>query len=115
MTTPAGKMYPREAREFRDERTKARIRQLTAHDSLNHHLYPLTCSTTPEMSSVVFASNRSGEWQFYRTGFGDSPIVQITGREGGVHGYSGHLSAEGGGLLYTAGGEIRCVDLETFA
>jgi oligogalacturonide lyase len=115
MPTGAGTTHPREARELRDARTGARVRQLTAHDSLNHHLYPLTCSTTPDMSSIVFASNRSGDWQFYQTGFENGPILQITARPGSVHGYSGHLGAEGGTLLYTAGGEVRCVELESFA
>ncbi|MFA0772055.1 MAG: hypothetical protein KEFWMYNX_000054, partial [Candidatus Fervidibacter sp.] len=44
-----GAVFPSEAKEMRDEGTGAFIVQLTAHESINHHLYPLTCSTTPEV------------------------------------------------------------------
>lgn len=108
-----GAVFVSEARERRDERTGARIIQLTAHDSINHHLYPLTCSTTPDMEWVIFASNRSGTWQFYKARFPKGEIVQLTDDERGVNGYSGHLTPDGRELLFTAHGEIRAVDIET--
>src|SRR5438093_10296627 len=110
-----GTRHSSEAREGRDERTGARMIQLTAGESINHHLYPLTCSTTPDMAWAVFASNRSGNWQFYRGHFPEGEIVQLTDHPAGVHGYSGHLTRDGRELFYTAAGEIRAVDRETLA
>jgi hypothetical protein len=108
-------LYSGETRELRDERTGVTIIQITAHDSINHHLYPLTCSTTPDMEWVIFASNRSGRWQFYRAEFPRGDIVQLTDLPDGVHDYSGHLTHDGRELIYTAkGGQIRAVDLRTF-
>jgi oligogalacturonide lyase len=108
-----GAVFPSEAKEMRDERTGAFIVQLTAHESINHHLYPLTCSTTPEVGWVIFASNRSGTWQFYKARFPQGEIVQLTDDPQGVNGYSGHISPDGTELLFTAHGEIRAVNLET--
>lgn len=110
-----GSLYRSEASETRDATTGARVVQLTSHDSLNHHLYPLAGSTTPGMDRVVFASNRSGSWQFYAGGFPAGAIVQLTDLPGGVHGYSGHLTAGGEELLYTAAGRVRAVRLDTLA
>jgi oligogalacturonide lyase len=108
-----GAVFPSEAKEMRDERTGAFIVQLTAHESINHHLYPLACSTTPEVGWVIFASNRSGTWQFYKARFPQGEIVQLTDDPQGVNGYSGHISPDGTELLFTAHGEIRAVNLET--
>ncbi len=108
-----GVVLPGESKELRDEKTGAVIVQLTGHDSINHHLYPLTCSTTPDMGWVIFSSNRSGTWQFYKACFPKGEIVQLTDDPKGVHGYSGHLTPDGRELLFTAHGEIRAVDLET--
>ncbi|MFN3421087.1 MAG: oligogalacturonate lyase family protein, partial [Armatimonadota bacterium] len=107
-----GKVFESEARWLRDEQTGAVIVQVTAHDSINHHLYPLTCSTTPDMEWLIFASNRSGTWQFYKAKFPQGEIVQLTDDLQGVNGYSGHLSPDGNELFFTAHGEIRAVDLE---
>jgi oligogalacturonide lyase len=104
-----GTTFAREAREGRDARTGARVIQLTAHPSINHHLYPLACSTTPDMEWVVFASNRTGVWQCYRMRFPLGETTQMTDLPGGVHGYSGHLTPDGSELLYTARGQVRAV------
>ncbi len=107
-----GKVFESEARWLRDERTDAVIVQVTVHDSINHHLYPLTCSTTPDMEWLIFASNRSGAWQFYKAKFPQGEIVQLTDDHQGISGYSGHITHDGRELLFTAHGEIRAVDLE---
>ncbi len=110
-----GSRQASEARELADPATRARVVQLTGHPSINHHLYPLACSTTPDMRWFIFASNRSGSWQFYRGGFPEGDIVQLTDVPGGVHGYSGHLTPDGTELLYTADGRLRAVNLESLA
>lgn len=65
------------------------------------------------MQWLIFASNRSGAWQFYKARFPQGEIVQLTDDPLGVHGYSGHLTPDGQELLFTAHGEIRSVHLET--
>ena len=113
MSHGKGSVHSAETRALTDERTGASILQLTAHESVNHHLYPLTCSTTPDMRWVVFTSNRRGNFQFYKAQFPSGDIVQLTDVPDGVHGYSGHLTHDGRELIYTTLGEIRAVDLET--
>ncbi len=107
-----GSVHPSEARELRDEATGGRIVQVTDHPSINHHLYFLTSSFTPDQKGVVFASYRSGEAQYYRAGFPEGEIVQVTDTAG-IGGYSGILSEDGGTLYYTAAGAVRAVDLRT--
>lgn len=113
MTYRKGAVFPSEAQQRRDERTGLPIVQITAHGSINHHLYPLTCSTTPDGEWVIFASNRSGTWQFYKARFPQGEIVQLTDEPRGVSGYSGHLTPDGQELLFTASGTIRAVNIET--
>jgi hypothetical protein len=114
MSFDIGSISPSEARELRDHRTGALIIQITSHNSINHHLYPLTCCTTPDMQWVIFASNRAGSWQFFKARFPKGEMVQMTNLPNGVHGYSGHLTHDGRELIYTAHGQVRAVDVETF-
>ncbi|MDW8027385.1 MAG: hypothetical protein RMK94_03230 [Armatimonadota bacterium] len=113
MTYRKGAVFPSEAIRKRDEQTGVPIVQITSHDSINHHLYPLTCSTTPDSEWVIFASNRSGTWQFYKARFPEGEIVQLTDEPQGVSGYSGHLSPDGQELFYNAFGFIKAVNIET--
>jgi Tol biopolymer transport system component len=107
-----GALFPSESRIFRDRRTSARIVQLTDHPSINHNLYFLTSSFTPDEQNVIVASYRSGTVNFYRIGFPDGHILQLTD-EPGIHGYSGVLSPDGTELLYTAGDKVRAVGLDS--
>jgi oligogalacturonide lyase len=109
-----GSEHPSEVVERRDERTGARVLQLTSHPSINHHLYFLTASLTPDERALVFASMRSGRANYYRMAFPGGEIVQLTD-EDGLHGYSGVFSRDGRRLFYTAAGAVRWVDLETLA
>lgn len=99
-------------REFRDELTGCRILQLTETGPINHHLYFLTSSLTPDEQSLLFASYRTGRCEFFQRGLPDGETVQLTDEEG-VHGYSGLITPDGQSLLYTAGGTVRAVDLGT--
>ncbi len=107
-----GSVHPSEARALRDGATGARVVRVTDHPSINHNLYFLTSSFTPDQKAVVFASYRSGEVQYYRAGFPEGEIVQLTDT-GGIGGYSGILSGDGATLYYTAAGGVRAVDLRT--
>lgn len=113
MSAGKGIVLAGEARSLSDERTRASIIQLTSHNSINHHLYPLTCSNTPDMHWLIFTSNRSGDFQYYKAGFPKGDIVQLTDCDGGVHGYSGHLTPDGSELIYTTKGEVGAVELES--
>ena len=107
-----GATFPSEAGAFRDARTDARIIQLTNHPSISHNLYFLTSSFTPDEQAVVVASYRSGSVNYYKILFPDGEIVQLTD-EPDIHGYSGIISSDGTELLYTAGGAVRGVRLDT--
>ncbi|MCC6446451.1 MAG: PD40 domain-containing protein [Armatimonadetes bacterium] len=107
-----GTQHPSESRRFEDGRTGARIVQVTAHPSVSHNLYFLTSSFTPDSKHVLFASSRSGKFDFFRAAFPDGPILQLTDREG-IHGLSGVLSRDGTVFYYTAGGEAWALDMNT--
>src|SRR5207244_4044547 len=104
--------WTEKAREYRDEQTGCRVLQLTETGPINHHLYFLTSSLTPDEQSLVFASYRTGRCEFFRRGFPEGETVQLTDEEE-VHGYSGLITPDGRSLLYTAGGSVRRVDLAT--
>ena len=108
----SGERWSSEAQESRDPRTGARVWQLTNHPSINHNLYFLTPSLTPDERWLVFASYRSGTVQFYRAAFPLGEIERLTD-EPDVSGYSGTLSRDGGELYYTAEGRIQAVNLDT--
>jgi oligogalacturonide lyase len=108
-----GARFDDETRELRDEATGRRVLQLTTEPSINHHLYFLTPSMTPDERALIFATYRTGRCEYFRRGFPEGETVQIT--EEGVHGYSGLITPEGGRLLYTAGGSVRSLDLQTLA
>src|SRR3954447_18011045 len=111
METGIGARYHERTREFRDQETGCRVLQLTDHPSINHHLYFLTPSLTPDEGALVFASYRTGRCEYFMRRFPEGETVQITDEEG-VHGYSGLITPGGRRLLYTAGGAVRAVDLE---
>jgi hypothetical protein len=109
-----GSTHPSELQERRDARTGARIVQLTAAPTINHNLYFLTSSLTPDERTLVFASYRSGVCQYYRIAFPAGEIVQLTDGPG-VHGYSGVFSADGRRLYYTQSGAVRALDLDSLS
>jgi Tol biopolymer transport system component len=107
-----GSTHPSELREFKDSQTGAHIYQLTHHPSINHNLYFLTPSFTPDQQYIVFTSYRSGSPNFYKLKFPDGEIVQLTEAKG-IGGYSGIISKNGRELFYTQGGAIKVVSLES--
>lgn len=114
MANGKGTMFPEQTRELRDEETGCRILQLTEHPSINHQLYFLTPSLTPDEGALIFASYRTGRCEYFLRRFPGGDTVQLTDEEG-VHGYSGTITPDGRRLLYTAGGAVRALDLATLA
>ncbi len=111
MVSGKGRLFREVTREFRDEQTGCRVLQLTGDRSINHHLYFLTSSLTPDESVVVFASYRTGRCQYFKRPFPEGDAVQLTD-EGELHGYSGVITPDGHTLFYTAGGALRAVHLD---
>lgn len=109
-----GSIHPSELREFKDQKTGARIYQLTNDDTINHNLYFLTPSFTPDQKYLIFTSYRSGKANFFKLGFPNGDILQLTDGDE-VHGYSGVISKDGTKLFYTEGDSIKEVHFDTFA
>jgi hypothetical protein len=115
MTTFAkGQSFPCEATASTDDKTGTRIVQLTNHPGINHNLYFLTSSFLPDQQSVVFSSDRSGRMNFYRAGYPDGDIVQLTDADD-IHGYSGVISHDGTRLFFTRSSAIVALDLDNLA
>ena len=107
-------VYPSELREFEDDKTGTHIYQLTNDTSINHNLYFLTPSFTPDQKHLLFTSYRSGKPNFFKLEFPDGNIVQLTDADE-VHGYSGVISKDGNELFYTEAAAIKAIHLDTFA
>lgn len=109
-----GSVHPSELQEFEDSQTGAHIYQLTNDTTINHNLYFLTPSFTPDQSHLIFTSYRSGKANFFKLEFPNGDIVQLTNGEE-VHGYSGIIAKDGKELFYTEGDSIKAIHLDTLA
>ena len=107
-------VHSSELREFQDDQTGAHIYQLTNDTSINHNLYFLTSSFTPDQAHLIFTSYRSGKPNFFKLQFPKGDIVQLTDADE-VHGYSGVISKDGTELFYTQADAIKAIHLETLA
>ena len=108
-----GSVHPSELQEFEDQNTGTHVFQLTNDNTINHNLYFLTPSFTPDQKYLIFTSYRSGKANFYKIQFPDGDIVQLTNGEE-VHGYSGVIAKNGTKLFYTEGDSIKAINLDTF-
>jgi Tol biopolymer transport system component len=108
-----GSVHPSELQEFEDNQTGAHIYQLTNDTTINHNLYFLTPSFTPDQNLMIFTSYRSGKSNFFKLEFPNGDIVQLTNGDE-VHGYSGVIAKDGTELFYTEGDSIKAIHLDTF-
>ena len=106
-------VHSSELREFQDDQTGAQIYQLTNDTSINHNLYFLTSSFTPDQAHLIFTSYRSGKPNFFKLEFPNGDIVQLTDADD-IHGYSGVISKDGTELFYTQADAIKAIHLDTF-
>ena len=67
-----------ERSEYRDAATGARVIRLTGAPCINHPLYYLTNSFTPDAKAVVFASNRTGKYDLFRVEIDTGAIRRLT-------------------------------------
>lgn len=98
-----------ERTEFRDPRTGARVIQLTQQPCINHPLYYLVNSFTPDSRGLVFASNRAGRYDLYLADVADGALRRLTDLPG-VAPFSGNVV---GSDVYftTSAGQVHRLDL----
>ena len=101
-----------EIMEYRDEETGARVRRLTGDGSDNVHLYFTSESfLAGPANRLVFASNRSGRFQFHLLDIEAAKLVQVTDGED----LSPVMACldPAGRLFYFDGPVLRAVALDT--
>jgi oligogalacturonide lyase len=98
-------------KEFRDPETGARVMRLTGDGSDNVHLYFTSEAFVEGSNSVVFASNRSGRFQFYLLEIRERRLTQLTNRDH-INPLDGCM-APGGHLLYFDGPVLRSLRTDT--
>ena len=100
-----------ERKEFKDDTTGARVIRLTEWPWINHPLYYLTNSFTPDSQGVVFASNRTGQYQLYLADIATGAIRRLTD-VAGLAPFSGNVV---GNDVYftTADGKVWRLNLTT--
>lgn len=101
-----------EIMEYRDEETGARVRRLTGDGSDNVHLYFTSESfLVGPANRLVFASNRSGRFQFHLLDIEAANLVQVTDGED-LSPVTACLDPAGR-LVYFDGPALRSVALDT--
>ncbi|MXX50713.1 MAG: hypothetical protein F4Z39_06690 [Chloroflexi bacterium] len=107
-----GRSYPSEARVFHDDRTGARIRQVTDQPSIHHHPFFFVPAYDDAMARLVFVSHRSGRPEIHAEDRATGNIVQLTERAGLAE-YSVYPSHDGRWVYFTAGTGAYRIDTET--
>lgn len=82
-----------ERSEHHDDKTSARVLQLTDAPCINHPLYYLANSFSPDSSQLVFASNRGGRYTLYTVRLDSGHIDALSDVEG-VYPFSGNVIGE---------------------
>ncbi|MEW5976077.1 MAG: oligogalacturonate lyase family protein [Acidobacteriota bacterium] len=112
MPSLKGAVFPSEYQALRDDQTGTVVHQLTSSSSINHHLYFLNSSFTPDGKSLIFTSYRSAHPQLYEVAFPTGPIRQLTVEEG-MHAFSGCLSRDGKQVFFTRRGGVWSISRDT--
>jgi Tol biopolymer transport system component len=100
-----GSCWPSEYQRLSDDKSGAIVHQLTQHPSINHNLYFLNRSFTPDEQTVVFTSYRHGDPNLFELAFPDGQIRQLT--EGPqIHPFSACLSRSGEAIYFTRAGSV---------
>lgn len=106
-----------EKTEHVDDKTGARVLQLTDAPCVNHPLYYLANSFSPDASKLVFASNRSGRYALYTVSL-DSGDIKMLSDVDGIYPFSGNVigndayyTTEGGGVFRTFLPEGKTVEV----
>ncbi len=101
--------WPPEWETFQDDGTGAQVTRLTGAACMNHPLYYLANSFSPDNRSLVFASDRGGKVDLYRVDLQDGVIRRLTDLEG-VQPFSGNVVDHD--VYFTAESRIHRLSLE---
>lgn len=107
-----GESYASVSREFRDEKTGARLRQVTNHPSVHHHPFYYVPAWDDAMSRLVFVSHRTGRPEIFAEIQDAGRLLQLTELED-IAEWSIHPSHDGEYVYFTAGAGAWRVDAET--
>lgn len=107
-----GARLPREDREFRDEQTGRRMRQVTSHPSIHHHPFFFVAAYDNKMKRMIFVSYRTGKPQIFFEERRDGTLVQVTDRPD-LADWSIIPSLDGRYVYYTAGTGAWRTNLDT--
>lgn len=97
-----GQLYPAEAQQMVDERTGARIRQITNHPSIHHHPFFMIPAYDDAMRWLIFTSERTGSPQLFAEVRETGELLQLTDRPD-LGDWSIHPSRDGRYVYFTAG------------
>jgi Tol biopolymer transport system component len=99
-----------EQASYLDTETRACVRQLTSHSSINHPTYFLQSSFTPSDRSIIFTSYRTGAPQLFEAGFPDGEIRQLTDGSA-IHPFSPAIAPDGERVFFVRAGAVWEIDL----
>jgi dipeptidyl aminopeptidase/acylaminoacyl peptidase len=110
-----GRQFPSELLRRRDGATGVEVLQLTAGAAISHATYFLQSSFTPDGRTLLFISNRTGNWQLYTISpYPNGPIRQLTAAAP-IHPFSPAIHADGRRVFFVRGASIWHIDMETLA
>ncbi len=109
-----GQKVAGEQRREPDARTGADVVQLTAGDAIHHTLYFTQASMLADDNTVVFVSNRGDGWDLYRAALDDGVLTRMTDT-GDINPFSPATTSSDTRVYYTAGSQVRAVDVGTLA
>jgi len=109
-----GEVFRPEANEFIDERTGAKIRQVTSHSSIHHHPFFLVPAYDDAMERLFFVSHRHGHPEIFAEIRSTGELQQVTNRSD-LNEWSIYPSHCGNYVYYTAGHGAFRMNVNTFA
>ena len=104
--------FPSEKSAYVDESTGREVIQFTAGTSTNRNAYAALCPFSAHDRYIIFASNRTGNWQIFRGEIDGGETRQLTDRDG-VQSDSFNVAPPGREVFYQAGVRVWAVDIET--
>jgi oligogalacturonide lyase len=107
-----GSLHPHESRVFTDERSGARVRQVTSHPSIHHHPFYYIPAHDDAMRRLVFVSYRTGRPEIFAELRKSGELLQLTEHDGLAE-WSVHPSHDGQHVYFTDHSGAWRVDCES--
>jgi oligogalacturonide lyase len=107
-----GNRFPPESRFVTDEKSGARLRQITTASDIHHHPFFFVPAYDNAMRWLVFISHRTGSPQIFVEDRASGELVQLTSQSD-IAEWSIHPSHDGRWVYYTAGASGWRVNIET--